>query len=167
MANTIKSYITIRNGTINNWTNSSIVLKRGELALSLENGLFSLKAGDGIHIWKDLPFLAVHSADISDLESAISASETIIRLTQKVNETTVGSITQEEKEKIESFTIENVSKWKDGYNELQEIKRKINTIRLEHPIVDSTTLGEVASYLNQVSEVFKVLENDNGERTKK
>ena len=160
MANTIKSYITIRNDTISNWRNSSIILKRAELALSLENGLFSLKAGDGIHVWKDLPFLAIHSADISDLENAIAASETITRLAQKVDETTIGSITQEEKEKIGSFTTEDVSKWKNGYDELQEIKQKINTIRLEHPIIDSTTIGEVASYLNQISEVFKILEND-------
>lgn len=67
MANTIKSYVILRNDDEAKWTSSTVILKKGEVALSLDgNGKYSIKVGDGVNKWADLPFVIADSKDVKD-----------------------------------------------------------------------------------------------------
>ena len=52
---TLNTIIVLRNDKSTDWANSEVVLKEGELGVSyLENGNVMVKAGDGVHTFKDL-----------------------------------------------------------------------------------------------------------------
>jgi hypothetical protein len=50
--------IVLRNDTIANWEESTLILAKGEPAISFdEEGVAKLKIGDGKSIWSQLPFI--------------------------------------------------------------------------------------------------------------
>jgi len=113
MANTVKSFVILRNDPASRWAASSVVLHKGEIALSLDNGVYSIKVGDGVNTWSNLPFVTANSKDISswaksDTKPSYSANE-ISGLTDFINSTvtntnTVYKIVELEKQTGDTFT---------------------------------------------------------------
>jgi hypothetical protein len=53
---TLNTIIVLRNDKSTDWADSKVILKEGELGVSyLDNGNVMVKAGDGVHEFKDLP----------------------------------------------------------------------------------------------------------------
>lgn len=54
----LNTIITLRQGTTAEWAISSVILKKGETGLEyLADGSVKIKAGDGEHLWQDLPYI--------------------------------------------------------------------------------------------------------------
>lgn len=69
----LKTIITLRQGTTAEWANSEVVLKLGEMGLEyLVDGQVKIKAGDGEHLWADLPYVGsdVKAANVFQVELA-------------------------------------------------------------------------------------------------
>lgn len=69
----LKTIITLRQGTTAEWANSEVVLKLGEMGLEyLVDGQVKIKAGDGEHLWVDLPYVGsdVKAANVFQVELA-------------------------------------------------------------------------------------------------
>ena len=67
----LKTIITLRQGTTAEWTDSTVVLKTGEMGLEyLSDGNVKIKAGDGEHLWSALPYIGsdVKSANVFQVE---------------------------------------------------------------------------------------------------
>lgn len=57
--------IRIRRGTSQQWQNSTRVLQTGELAI--DTTLNKIKAGNGVDIWNNLPFVGVQPSELTEL----------------------------------------------------------------------------------------------------
>ena len=67
----LMTVITLRQGTTAEWASSNVVLARGETGLEyLADGSVKIKAGDGEHLWADLPYMGsdVKSANVFQVE---------------------------------------------------------------------------------------------------
>lgn len=153
--NVIKSYIILRHDTAEKWKNSNTVLKKGEIVLSIESdGKQFLKAGDGEKTWKELPYIPVRAEDIVNLEIELeksicitNLSNQVTQVSQKVDSVVSGSVTSEEKEKLESFTAQDVTEWKDGYDKYQKLKDDFKDIE---KLGDSSTIMQMVTIINKI-----------------
>lgn len=67
----LKTIITLRQGTTEEWASSSVVLKQGEAGLEyLADGSVKIKAGNDKDLWADLPYIGsdVKSANVFQVE---------------------------------------------------------------------------------------------------
>lgn len=67
----LKTIITLRQGTTDEWASSAVVLKSGEMGLEYRvDGTVKIKAGDDEHLWSDLPYIGsdVKSANVFQVE---------------------------------------------------------------------------------------------------
>ena len=61
---TLNTIITLRQGTTEEWNNSTVTLRQGEMGLEyLTDGTVKIKAGDGEHLWGDLSYIG---SDVKD-----------------------------------------------------------------------------------------------------
>lgn len=244
MANIIKSFVILRNDTEERWGNSSVILKKGEIALSLNesSNTYSIKVGDNVHRWSELPFVSANSKDVSEwakqttkpeysydeinglvdyIESKIQSgggssqslsftgnsvsgvvtkdtltdsssakldainiggldkytslvdgkiiqhdaaqsNEYILTLPSKsgtlattdtANTESDGLLSKEDKTKLDSYTSDDIQKWKSAYDTLQTIKTKISEIDFQ--ITDETTLTQISNTLLSIINSFK------------
>ena len=83
----LMTVITLRQGTTAEWANSSVVLARGETGLEyLADGSVKIKAGDGEHLWADLPYMGsdVKSANVFQVELGEDELDDISAIEAKV-----------------------------------------------------------------------------------
>ena len=67
----LNTIITLRQGTTEEWSSSSVVLKTGEMGLEyLVDGSVKIKAGDDEHLWSELPYVGsdVKAANVFQVE---------------------------------------------------------------------------------------------------
>ena len=67
----LKTIITLRKGTTEEWNSSSVVLKKGEMGLEYRvDGSVKIKAGDGEQLWGALPYIGsdVKAANVFQVE---------------------------------------------------------------------------------------------------
>lgn len=67
----LNTIITLRQGTTEQWSISTVVLKQGEMGLEyLADGSVKIKAGDGEHLWGDLSYIGsdVKGANVFQVE---------------------------------------------------------------------------------------------------
>ena len=67
----LKTIITLRRGTTEEWNSSSVVLKKGEMGLEYRvDGSVKIKAGDGEQLWNALPYIGsdVKAANVFQVE---------------------------------------------------------------------------------------------------
>lgn len=85
----LNTIITLRQGTTDDWSNSTVVLKTGEMGLEyLTDGSVKIKAGDGEHLWSDLPYIGsdVKSANVFQVELGEGDIDDIAAIEEKVLE---------------------------------------------------------------------------------
>lgn len=85
----LKTIITLRQGTTEEWSNSTVVLKKGEMGLEyLADGNVKIKSGDDINTWKDLPYIGsdVKSANVFQIELSADETDDIAAIEAKVAE---------------------------------------------------------------------------------
>lgn len=85
----LKTIITLRQGTTEEWASSSVVLKQGEAGLEyLANGSVKIKAGDGEHLWSALPYIGsdVKAANVFQVELSEGEVDDIAAIETKVTE---------------------------------------------------------------------------------
>ncbi len=83
----LKTIITLRQGTTAEWADSEVVLKLGEMGLEyLVDGQVKIKAGDGEHLWADLPYVGsdVKAANVFQVELAEGEIDDIAAIEAKV-----------------------------------------------------------------------------------
>lgn len=85
----LNTIITLRQGTTSQWLQSAVVLKVGEMGLEyLEDGsgLVKIKAGDGEHLWYDLPYVGsdVKNANVFQVELTANDIDDIAAIEAKV-----------------------------------------------------------------------------------
>lgn len=243
MANIIKSFVILRNDTEERWSNSSVILKKGEIALSLNesSNTYSIKVGDNVHRWSELPFVTANSKDVSEWakqttkpeytydeisglvdyieektqsgsssqsllftgssESGVVTKDTlsdsssvkldainigsldkyitinnskiiqhdiansneyiltlpstsgILATTDKATVESDGLLSKDDKAKIDSYTSDDIQKWKQGYDTLNTIKTKISEIDFQ--ITDETSLTQISNTLLSIINSFK------------
>lgn len=90
---TIDTVITLRQGTTEEWANSSVVLESGEMGLEYltdetgkKTGAVKIKAGDGEHLWGDLAYVGsdVKAANVFQVELAEGETDDIAAIENKV-----------------------------------------------------------------------------------
>lgn len=65
---TLTTRIALKTDTTANWSASTLVLLKGEQAIEIpESGEYKLKIGDGVNIFKDLPYVAMTPTEIKNL----------------------------------------------------------------------------------------------------
>lgn len=73
----LNTIITLRQGTTADWSQSVVVLKQGEMGLEyLTDGTVKIKAGDGEHLWGDLPYIGSDVKDANVFQVELGADET-------------------------------------------------------------------------------------------
>jgi hypothetical protein len=84
----LKTIITLRQGTTEEWANSTVVLKKGEMGLEyLADGNVKIKSGDDVNTWKDLPYIGsdVKSANVFQVELSADETDDIAAIEAKVD----------------------------------------------------------------------------------
>ena len=65
---TLNTRITLKADTTANWSNSTLVLLKGEMAIEIpESGEYKIKIGDGVKTFKDLPYASMTPTEIKNL----------------------------------------------------------------------------------------------------
>ena len=85
----LKTIITLRQGTTEEWASSSVILKQGEAGLEyLANGSVKIKAGNDKDLWADLPYIGsdVQSANVFQVELSAGEFDDIAAIEAKVAE---------------------------------------------------------------------------------
>lgn len=85
----LKTIITLRQGTTEEWASSSVILKQGEAGLEyLANGSVKIKAGNDKDLWADLPYIGsdVQSANVFQVELSAGEIDDITAIEAKVAE---------------------------------------------------------------------------------
>lgn len=101
----LKTIITLRQGTTAQWADSEVVLKTGEMGLEyLLDGNVKIKAGDGEHLWGDLPYIGSDVKAVDDVIAKASANEAAIKT---INETTIPAISTEIAKKVDKTTLDD------------------------------------------------------------
>lgn len=101
----LKTIITLRQGTTAQWADSEVVLKLGEMGLEyLLDGNVKIKAGDGEHLWGDLPYIGSDVKAVNDVIAKASANEAAIKI---INETTIPTISTEIAKKVDKTTLDD------------------------------------------------------------
>lgn len=73
----LNTIITLRQGTTEQWANSVVVLKQGEMGLEyLADGSVKIKAGDGEHLWGALSYIGSDVKDANVFQVELSADDT-------------------------------------------------------------------------------------------
>lgn len=75
---TTKTIIMLRHDTKENWDNSELVLKTGEVGIDTTNNM--LKVGDGINKYEDLPYLTTDNVLTLNTEQTITGQKTFRNL---------------------------------------------------------------------------------------
>lgn len=76
----LKTTILLRQGTTAEWAESQVILAQGETGLEyLSNGSVKIKAGDGEHLWSELPYMGsdVKLANVFQVELAEGETDDI------------------------------------------------------------------------------------------
>lgn len=74
---TLNTIITLRQGTTEEWANSTVVLKQGEMGLEyLVDGSVKIKAGDDKNLWSALPYIGSDVKDANVFQVELGADET-------------------------------------------------------------------------------------------
>ena len=101
----LKTIITLRQGTTAQWADSEVVLKTGEMGLEyLLDGNVKIKAGDGEHLWNDLPYIGSDIATVDGVVAKASANEAAIKT---INETIIPTINTEIAKKVDKTTLDD------------------------------------------------------------
>ena len=168
---TLNTRILLRYDSYDNWLTSTIVLKQGEAAIcSVPTGktvdgvttppAVLLKVGDGVHTFKDLPWLQAVSSDIyawakSPNKPSYSYNE-IEGLDDHISKVAVDSDTQYTLVKDNDYTYKLMSKAKGAENFTTEVA----TLTIPNPTSDINTLkalvGDVA-VATQISNAIAAL----------
>lgn len=85
----LKTIITLRQGTTEEWASSSVILKRGEAGLEYRaDGFVKIKAGNDKDLWADLPYIGsdVKSANVFQVELNAGEIDDIAAIEAKVAE---------------------------------------------------------------------------------
>lgn len=85
----LKTIITLRQGTTEEWASSSVVLKQGEAGLEyLADGSVKIKAGNDKDLWADLPYIGsdVQNANVFQVELSAGEIDDIVAIEAKVAE---------------------------------------------------------------------------------
>ena len=85
----LKTIITLRQGTTEEWASSPVVLKQGEAGLEYRaNGSVKLKAGNDKDLWADLPYVGsdVQNANVFQVELSAGEIDDIAAIEAKVAE---------------------------------------------------------------------------------
>lgn len=116
----LTSKVIIRNDTENNWITSQRILLEGELALSKDNnGFISMKSGDGVHLWKDLPFLKVNISDVKELENELAKKASKDLVDQiKIVVDSLGTLAFKNKVELSDINAEDLSQGKVNVSRL-------------------------------------------------
>lgn len=83
----LKTIITLRQGTTAEWAVSSVKLAVGEMGLEyLTDGKVKIKAGDGEHLWSDLPYIGsdVKSANVFQVTLGPNETDDIAAIEEQV-----------------------------------------------------------------------------------
>lgn len=73
----LTTIITLRQGTTDEWSRSTVTLKQGEMGLEyLADGTVKMKAGDGEHLWGDLNYVGSDVKDANIFQVELSADDT-------------------------------------------------------------------------------------------
>ena len=83
----LNTIITLRQGTTEEWANSTLKLRIGEMGLEyLTDGSVKIKAGDGEHLWSDLSYIGsdVKSANVFQVELSENDIDDITAIEAKV-----------------------------------------------------------------------------------
>lgn len=129
----INTRIILRNDTTGNWetVKDTVVLLRGEPGLEyFEEGLVKIKFGDGIRVWKDLPYFGGAHEDIDSAIKAINSRLTgidsaIVALNDTIGtieegKTVVDLIYEAEQNAVNTILGEGVSESFDTLKEIAE-----------------------------------------------
>ena len=85
----LKTIITLRQGTTEEWASSSVILKQGEAGLEYRaDGSVKIKAGNDEDLWADLPYIGsdVKNANVFQVELAAGEIDDIEAIEAKVAE---------------------------------------------------------------------------------
>ena len=85
----LKTIITLRQGTTEEWASSSVILKQGEAGLEYRaDGSVKIKAGNDKDLWADLPYIGsdVKNANVFQVELAAGEIDDIEAIEAKVAE---------------------------------------------------------------------------------
>lgn len=85
----LKTIITLRQGTTEEWASSPVILKQGEAGLEyLANGSVKIKAGNDKDLWADLPYIGgdVQNANVFQVELSAGEIDDIAAIEAKVAE---------------------------------------------------------------------------------
>ena len=85
----LNTIITLRQGTTAEWSESTIVLRQGEMGLEyLADGSVKIKAGDGEHLWSGLSYIGsdVKDANVFQVELGADDIDDIAAIEAKVAE---------------------------------------------------------------------------------
>lgn len=85
----LNTIITLRQGTTEEWSKSTVVLKTGEMGLEyLTDGTVKIKAGDGEHLWTDLSYVGsdIKAANVFQVELNADDTDDISAIETKVAE---------------------------------------------------------------------------------
>lgn len=85
----LKTIITLRQGTTEEWASSPVILKQGEAGLEyLANGSVKIKAGNDKDLWADLPYIGgdVQNANVFQVELGAGEIDDIAAIEAKVAE---------------------------------------------------------------------------------
>ena len=83
----LNTIITLRQGTTEEWANSTIILRSGEMGLEyLADGSVKIKAGDNEHLWSELAYVGsdVKAANVFQVELSADDIDDIAAIEAKV-----------------------------------------------------------------------------------
>ena len=102
----LKTIITLRQGTTAQWDDSEVILKTGEMGLEyLLDGNVKIKAGDGEHLWGDLPYIG--SDVVTTVDGVIAKASANEAAIKTINETTIPAISTEIAKKVDKTTLDD------------------------------------------------------------